>query len=64
MMSQTIHAAKKWQYRSSCDVRIFMLTETTTLLENETVKISVSDDELSTFSYEKNVKAKVVPADL
>lgn len=64
MMSQTIHAAKKWQYRNSCDVRILKLTETTTLLENETVKISVSDDELSTFSYEKNVKAKVVPADL
>ena len=45
-------------------MRILKLTETLTLLENETVKISVSDDELSTFSYEKNVKAKVVPADL
>ena len=63
-MSQTIHAAKKWQYRNSCDVYILKLTETTTLLENETVKISVRDDELSTFSYEKNVKANVVPADL
>ena len=45
-------------------MRILKLTETTTLLENETVKISVRDDELSTFSYEKNVKANVVPADL
>ena len=42
------------------DLHLLNLTETITVSENESAKISVSDDENNVFSYQKNMKAKVV----
>ena len=60
VLNNTCYDFKKVRLQKFMDARVLKSTETTTVPESESFKISVSDDELSAFSYEKKRKAQRV----
>ena len=62
--NNTSYDFKKMRVQKFMNDRILKSTETTKVSKNDDVAIFVTDEELSVFSYEKTVKAKVVSIDL
>ena len=62
--NSTSYDFKKMRVQKYMNDRILKSTESTKVSKNDDVAIFVTDEELSAFSYEKTVKAKVVSIDL
>ena len=62
--NNTSYDFKKMRVQKFMNDRILKSTETTKVSKNDDIAIFVTDEELSVFSYEKTVKAKVVSIDL
>ena len=62
--NNTSYDFKKMRVQKYMNDRILKSTETTKVSKNDDVAIFVTDEELSAFSHEKTVKAKVVSTDL
>ena len=62
--SNTSYDFKKMRVQKFMNDRILKSTETNKVSKNDDVAIFVTNEELSAFSYEKTVKAKVVSIDL
>ena len=62
--NNTSYDFKKMRIQKFMNDRILKSTETTKVSKNDDIAIFVTDEELSAFSYEQTVKAKVVSIDL
>ena len=62
--NNTSYDFKKMRIQKFMNDRILKSTETTKVSKNDDTAIFVTDEELSAFSYEQTVKAKVVSIDL
>ena len=62
--NNTCYDFKKMRVQKFMNDHILKSTETTKISKNDNVAISVTGEELSAFSYEKTVKAKVISIDL